>query len=83
MAAVGIGAETCEAKIKQYNATGVVVACDNARSSVTLSGPKDTLTMLCAALEKEGLFVRPVNTNGVPYHSAFLEPALPAFKASE
>jgi acyl transferase domain-containing protein len=38
MAAVGLGAEEAERRLRQARAAGSVVACDNSPSSTTLSG---------------------------------------------
>lgn len=38
------------------------------------TGPAEELAPLCAKLKDEGVFVRELDTLGIPYHSPALEP---------
>jgi acyl transferase domain-containing protein len=66
MAAVGLG----KADVSPFLAPGVVVACENSASSVTLSGDTDTLNGILASIQKtnERTFVRKLQVE-MAYHS--------------
>lgn len=67
MAAVGIG----RAEAALYLEKGVVIACDNSPSSVTLSGDREVLETVIEGIRRddEKLFVRLLKTDGMAYHS--------------
>lgn len=67
MAAVGLG----RAEVSLYLERGVVVACENSQTSVTLSGDSDGIDYVIEQLKDEnpGIFVRRLKTGGMAYHS--------------
>ncbi|KAF2213052.1 hypothetical protein CERZMDRAFT_67281 [Cercospora zeae-maydis SCOH1-5] len=65
MIAVGLSPEECE----PYLEDGVVIACYNSPTSVTLSGDADIVADVQAKLEADNIFTRAVNTGGRAYHS--------------
>jgi acyl transferase domain-containing protein/NADPH:quinone reductase-like Zn-dependent oxidoreductase len=74
MLAVGIDQQSAERHIAEIAPTGgVVVACINSPSSVTLSGDLDTLDEVAARFEKEGVFTRKLKVP-MAYHSHHMMP---------
>ncbi|THC93329.1 hypothetical protein EYZ11_007185 [Aspergillus tanneri] len=74
MLAVGIDQQSAERHIAEIAPTGgVVVACVNSPSSVTLSGDLDTLDEIAARFEKEGVFTRKLKVP-MAYHSHYMMP---------
>lgn len=73
MAAVGLSWEEC----KQRCPTGVVPSCHNSEDSVTISGPQATVSEFVEQLKQEGVFAKEVRTNGVAFHSYFMESIAP------
>lgn len=71
MAAVGLG----KAEVSSYLAPGVVVACENSYSSVTLSGDTDALDGILASIQEsnEQTFVRKLQVE-MAYHSGMSSP---------
>ncbi|KAM6508198.1 hypothetical protein FALCPG4_018080 [Fusarium falciforme] len=71
MGAVGLGI----AEVSEYLQDGVVVACDNSPSSVTLSGDVDVLDRVLGEIkaDKPDTFTRRLNVN-MAYHSAHMKP---------
>ncbi|THY90977.1 ketoacyl-synt-domain-containing protein [Aureobasidium pullulans] len=65
MLAVGLR----EAEVEPYLEEGIVVACYNSASSVTLSGDEEAASRVQAKLEKDKVFVRALKTSGRAYHS--------------
>ncbi|KAJ8319450.1 hypothetical protein KUTeg_004541 [Tegillarca granosa] len=76
MAAVGLTWE----EAKQQCPEGVVAACHNAEKTVTISGPKETVTKFVQELKDKGVFARDVNSAGVAFHSYFMKSVAPALK---
>ncbi|CAL8464659.1 g4194 [Coccomyxa elongata] len=74
MAAVGLSADAADARLRKEGLANTVVGCDNSPVNVTLAGPAEELAPLCAKLKDEGVFVRELDTLGIPYHSPALEP---------
>lgn len=56
---------------------GVVVACHNAKDSVTLSGPKDAMKTIMDKLTAAEVFCRAVRSEGVAFHHPSLRAAAP------
>jgi len=48
---------------------GVVPACHNSKDTVTVSGPVEVVAEFVSQLQKEGVFSKAVNCNGVAAHS--------------
>lgn len=71
MLAVGIGAEDVSQYLPQ-SADGVVVACENSPSSVTLSGHVEAVHNIKKRLDSQGIFARELKT-GKAYHSPHME----------
>ncbi|KAL7794100.1 polyketide synthase [Trichoderma afarasin] len=69
MMAAGITPDSANALIGQLGLEEVRVACVNAPESVTLSGTAKDIDILQAELQKEGKFVRKLETGGRAYHS--------------
>ncbi|KFY38193.1 hypothetical protein V494_04450 [Pseudogymnoascus sp. VKM F-4513 (FW-928)] len=67
MAAVGLG----RAEASLYLERGVIVACENSQTSVTLSGDSDGIDSVIEQLRDENpdIFVRRLKTGGMAYHS--------------
>lgn len=65
MLAVGLNA----AEVDPYLEEGVVIACYNSPSSITLSGDEEAAARVQAKLEKDKVFVRALKTSGRAYHS--------------
>ncbi|KAL6861988.1 KR domain-containing protein [Trichoderma novae-zelandiae] len=73
MMAVGLGAEAVEQYLAEVKGK-VVVACYNSPALVTLSGDGDALELVRVKLDADGVFARPVKTNGKAYHSHHMAP---------
>ncbi|XP_063877296.1 fatty acid synthase-like isoform X1 [Scylla paramamosain] len=73
MAAVGLSASEAE----KWCQDGVVVACHNAKDSVTLSGPKDAMKSVMDKLIAAEVFCRAVRSEGVAFHHPSLRAAAP------
>ena len=71
MASIGI---SWEEALKQCPPT-VVPACHNAANNVTVSGPAQEVGHFVNSLSNQGTFASEVNTDGIAYHSEFVEPA--------
>ena len=71
MIAVGLTLEEASVVIEPYPET--VVACYNAPDMVTLSGTTEDITRISDNLKSAGTFVRPIDTDGVAYHSTFFQ----------
>ncbi|KKP02218.1 KR domain-containing protein [Trichoderma harzianum] len=80
MMAVGLGAEAVEKYLAEFQGK-VVVACYNSPALVTLSGDGDALELVRAKLDADGVFARPVKTNGKAYHSHHMAPVAEKYEA--
>ncbi|KAJ4859714.1 KR domain-containing protein [Trichoderma breve] len=69
MMAAGITPDSANVLIEQLELKEVRVACVNAPESVTLSGTSKDIDTLQTELQKEGKFVRKLETGGRAYHS--------------
>uniref|UniRef100_A0A3P8WFV6 Fatty acid synthase n=1 Tax=Cynoglossus semilaevis TaxID=244447 RepID=A0A3P8WFV6_CYNSE len=78
MAAVGLTWEECLTKCPQ----GVVPACHNAESTVTVSGPQEAVANFVSQLKEEGVFAREVRTSGVAFHSYYMASIAPSLLAA-
>jgi acyl transferase domain-containing protein len=78
MAALGIG--RTEAAL--YLERGVVIACDNSPSSVTLSGDREVLESIIQDIRRDddNLFVRLLKTDGMAYHSHHMAELGPTYE---
>lgn len=47
----------------------ITAACHNAKDSVTISGPIESVTNFVKTLTKEGIFAKAVNSSGYAFHS--------------
>lgn len=56
---------------------GVMVACQNAKDSVTLSGPKEAMEKVMEKLTAAEVFCRAVRSEGVAFHHPSLRAAAP------
>lgn len=65
---VAVGLSSSEVKI--FLVSGVVIACENSPTSVTLSGDQEVLSHVCSRIEEElpGTFIRHMQV-GAAYHS--------------
>lgn len=69
MAAIGL---TWEQTVKLLP-EGVFAACHNAPDSVTVSGDAQKVTDMVNKLAEEGVFVKPVNSSGIAFHSPCMQ----------
>lgn len=69
MAAVGTG----YANIKTMLPDTVEVACRNSSESCTVSGPEKPVRDFLNQMRKLKIFVKEVNSTGIPYHSRYIE----------
>ncbi|KAL4749621.1 hypothetical protein BDW72DRAFT_194652 [Aspergillus terricola var. indicus] len=81
MMAVGLGAEDVEPYLTALEDGGVVIACHNSPSSVTLSGDVDGLAKLQKELTDANIFARMLKTGGKAYHSPHMHPASAPYEA--
>ncbi|KAK8130893.1 polyketide synthase [Apiospora sp. TS-2023a] len=72
MLAVGKSAAEVKEIIAANNFQDIGVACENSPNSVTVSGQQDSLDLLSAKLESQGVFNRKLRTD-VAYHSSHME----------
>ena len=72
MLAVGLGAEEVRSYLEGVE-QGVVIACHNSPSSVTLSGDLDGIIKVEADLVRNGVFAKSVKTGGKAYHSHHMQ----------
>ncbi|KAH6603957.1 polyketide synthase [Trichoderma cornu-damae] len=80
MMAVGLGAEAVQKYLADVEGK-VVVACYNSPALVTLSGDGDALDIVKAKLDADGVFARPVKTNGKAYHSHHMAPVAERYES--
>ncbi|KAI0886565.1 KR domain-containing protein [Annulohypoxylon maeteangense] len=80
MMAVGLGAEAVEPYLTKFKGK-VGVACHNSPSLVTLSGDNDAIEAVKVDLDGDGVFARPVKTNGKAYHSHHIDPVAQKYEA--
>ncbi|XP_077551457.1 fatty acid synthase-like [Haemaphysalis longicornis] len=69
MAAVGLTLDQATQRCRD----GVVLACDNAEDSVTVSGPADAVATLVEELRSEKVFAKEVDSLGVAFHSGLMK----------
>ncbi|KAH9897328.1 putative polyketide synthase [Xylariomycetidae sp. FL2044] len=84
MLAVGLGRADAQERIDNITAEhgqGLVVACVNSPSSVTVSGDVDKLDRLCTALKAEGVFARMLRVQ-VAYHSHHMQAIAAGYEKS-
>lgn len=72
MLAVGKSAVEVREIIATHGFQDIGVACENSPNSVTVSGQQDSLDLLSAKLESQGVFNRKLRTD-VAYHSSHME----------
>ncbi|XP_003739693.1 fatty acid synthase [Galendromus occidentalis] len=78
MAAVGLSWEETLKRCRD----GVAPACNNSSDSVTISGPADAVSRMCAELRAENIFAKEVDVQNVAYHSVQMEKIAPALQAA-
>ncbi|KAH9378412.1 hypothetical protein HPB48_022388 [Haemaphysalis longicornis] len=69
MAAVGLTLDQATQRCRD----GVVLACDNAEDSVTVSGPAEAVATLVEELRSEKVFAKEVDSLGVAFHSGLMK----------
>ena len=77
MAAVGLSETQLAPYLAKY--ARLVVGCYNSPGALTVSGDKAQLEALCAELQRDGVFCRPLVVTHA-FHSSFMEPAMPAYR---
>lgn len=78
MAAVGLSWPETLKRCKD----GVAPACHNSEESVTITGPAEAVSRLCAELRAENIFAKEVNAHDVAFHSVQMEQIAPALQAA-
>lgn len=73
MIAVGLTVADVEQEINTLGLVETRIACYNATSGQTVSGPKTEVDILFNTLKARGVFVAQINTDGVAYHSKILD----------
>jgi 3-oxoacyl-(acyl-carrier-protein) synthase/NADPH:quinone reductase-like Zn-dependent oxidoreductase/malonyl CoA-acyl carrier protein transacylase len=68
MAAIGLTADETERAIAEEGLVETIIACYNAPSGQTISGPKEEVDRLVGTLKARGVYVSELNTDGVAYH---------------
>ena len=66
-------------QVKAVCPPDVYPACHNAKDSVTISGPRSSVHRVSDDLKSKGIFAKPVDSAGVPFHSPAMAVALPKF----
>lgn len=79
MAAVGLSEAQLTPYLEKY--PKLVIGCYNSPNALTVSGDKAQLEALCAELQGNGVFCRPLVVTHA-FHSPFMEPAMPAYRAA-
>ncbi|KAK2603636.1 hypothetical protein QQS21_004217 [Conoideocrella luteorostrata] len=69
MLAASVGSDAAEAMLQELHLKEVRVACVNSPEGVTFSGTVNGIDVLEAQLQKDGKFVRRLETGGRAYHS--------------
>ncbi|PWY80872.1 ketoacyl-synt-domain-containing protein [Aspergillus sclerotioniger CBS 115572] len=70
MAAIGLNPKAALDWITQLDLSATIqVACINSPSSVTISGDREGIETIIAALQADGIFARILKTDGKAYHS--------------
>ena len=59
---------------------GVVPACHNARDTVTVSGPADSVAAFITEMQNEGVFVKAVDSGGIAFHSYYMSSVAPTLR---
>ncbi|CAG9830405.1 unnamed protein product [Diabrotica balteata] len=71
MAAIGLSKE----KVSKMLPEGIFIACQNAKESVTISGPLEKTKAFVEQLSAQGIFAKLVNSGGIPYHTKYVKEA--------
>ncbi|XP_072378050.1 LOW QUALITY PROTEIN: fatty acid synthase-like [Diabrotica undecimpunctata] len=71
MAAIGLSKE----KVSKMLPEGIFIACQNAKESVTISGPLEETKAFVEQLSAQGIFAKLVNSGGIPYHTKYVKEA--------
>jgi fatty acid synthase len=71
MAAVGL----TWAEAQKRCPADVFPACHNAKDSVTISGPPESIQRFVEELKSEGIFAKEVKSSGQAFHSKYIAPA--------
>ena len=78
MAAVGLTWEEAKARCP----ADIFPACHNAKDSVTISGPAESVSKFVAQLKSEGIFAKEVSSNGKAFHSKYIAESGPKLRES-
>lgn len=78
MAAIGLSWEDA----KKMCPLDIVLACNNAPDSITISGPVKSMEAFMKELESKGIFAKKVNSSGLAFHSKYISSAGPKLRAS-
>ena len=79
MAAVGLTEQELLPYLQKY--PHLCIACYNSPSALTVSGDREELEQLCSDLRGDNHFCRPLVVTHA-FHSPFMAPAMPAYKAA-
>ncbi|XP_054160842.1 fatty acid synthase-like [Oppia nitens] len=69
MAVVGLSKN----EAKKLCTQGVYVVCNNAKDTVVVSGKQQEMEELIEKIRSMGVFVRQLDSSGIPYHSPYME----------
>ncbi|CAG2101324.1 unnamed protein product [Medioppia subpectinata] len=64
----------------KYMPKGVYIACNNASNNVVISGPINEMRESMKQFKAKGVFVRPLDSNEIPYHSLYITESAKAMK---
>jgi len=76
MAAVGLTWEEAKARCP----SDIFPACHNAKDSVSISGPVESIRKFVEQLKSEGIFAKEVKSSGQAFHSKYIASAGPKLK---
>lgn len=78
MLAVGLGVQDISNYLPEHKVQGIVIACENSPSSVTLSGTKAAIVTAKKILDEANVFNRELRT-GKAYHSKMMDGVAPLY----
>ena len=78
MAAVGLSWEEAKTRCP----ADIYPACHNAKDSVSISGPIDSIRSFVEQLKSEGIFAKEVKSSGQAFHSIYINEAGPKLRVS-
>uniref|UniRef100_A0A6P7F7U7 Fatty acid synthase n=1 Tax=Diabrotica virgifera virgifera TaxID=50390 RepID=A0A6P7F7U7_DIAVI len=71
MAAIGLS----KGEVSKMLPQDIFVACQNAKESVTIAGPREETKAFVEQLSAKGIFAKLVNSGGIPYHTKYVKEA--------